>query len=71
MNQQILEEYLWNGDGQSVLTRIASLEDNRFTVTLRIDKNGARYLDSFTCYSKSVAMSCFELINICIARICD
>lgn len=71
MNQQILEEYLWNGNGQSVLTRISSLKDKRFTITLRINKNGARYLDSFTCYSKNVAMRCFELINLCVAHICD
>lgn len=71
MNQQILEEYLWNGNGQTVLTRVSSLEDKRFMITLRIDKNGTRYLDSFTCYSKNVAMRCFELINICVASIYD
>lgn len=71
MNQQILEEYLWNGDGQTVLTRISSLENKRFMITLRIDKNGTGYLDSFTCYSKNVAIRCFELINICVASIYD
>lgn len=69
MNQQILEEHLWDGDKQSMLTRISAEEDGRFTITLRLDKSNTSYLNSFTCHSKNIAMKCFELINECAAHI--